>query len=415
MQAPIETLESAPVTFDLEIPQRKMQDMPKALALTKDQGKVEASLKGQGTFLQPNLDMTFRATNLRSPDLPFSFATSGVVGITYDGKVIGLKGNAVAKKNEVLDFDAKANVLWADVLRMGPSPDVPWDASAHVVLNELPLQTLQPLADRSIKGNVSGEVSLVDYHKDAHASVQLVFDSLKVGKAKYTNGYVRSALTTDGTMSAVVRIDQTDGHAEASLTGGAIWGAALVPKIDGSKAVIAALDAKNVERGRRAAVPRRIFERARRTRRRASEGDDPSDRQLRKCKATSCCARASCSRRSSAKNSTTLPRRSTLTPSGGDTLAMADEIVAYGTTGKIWQKRPRACTACSSPAQTSSRSSVRRTSRYSSRRKVRIRRRLWHQHRFDHQAAAYGNGRRRSRSRLSTSPFRRSRRAACRI
>ena len=337
LHAPVETLERAPVTIDLEIPTRKLQDMPKALALTKDQGKIEASFKGQGTFLQPDVELTVRGTNLRSPDLPFRLATSGVVGVTYDGKVIGVKGNVVAKKATIVDFDAQANVLWADVLRLGPSPDVPWNASAHVVMNELPLQTLQPIADRNIKGKVSGEVSLVDYHKDAHASVQLSFDSLKVGKAKYRNAYVRSAVGTDGSVSAVVRIDQTDGHAEATLTGGAIWGAALVPKIDGSKPVVAALDAKNVSAG----VAQPFLDQY------LNQLDGRVDAQARAVIPPTGApqVQGNIALRQGVVQSPIIGEefhdvtaKVTLAPSGGDTLATANEIVAYGTTGKIVAK-----------------------------------------------------------------------------
>ncbi|MGH7328813.1 MAG: translocation/assembly module TamB domain-containing protein, partial [Polyangiaceae bacterium] len=237
----------------------------------------------------------------------------------------------------VVDFDAQANVLWSDALRMGPSPDLPWNASAHVVLDELPLQTLQPLADRSVKGNVSGEVSVVDFHKDAHASVQLVFDSLKVGKAKYTNGYVRAGLATDGTMTALVRIDQIDGYAEATLAGGATWGAAMVPKVDGSKQVVASLDAKNVSAG----VAQPFLDDY------LNELDGRVDAQA---KATIPPAGApqvqgNIALRQGLVQSPILGEefhdvtaKVALTPSGGDTLATANEIVAYGTTGKITAK-----------------------------------------------------------------------------
>lgn len=337
LRAPVETLERSPATFDLEIPQRKLKDMPKALALGKDQGKIEVSFKGQGTYLDPNVSLTVRATNLRSPDLPLSLATSGVVGLTYDGKVAGLTGNIVAKKKSVLDFDAQANVLWADVLRMGPSPNLPWNGSGHVVLNELPLQTLQPLADRSVKGNVSGEVSVVDLHKDAHASVQLSFDALKVGKARYTNMYVRGAMTTDGAMTALVRLDQKDGHAEATLAGGETWGAALVPKVDPSKPVVASLDAKNISAG----VAQPFLDDY------LNELDGRVDAQAKAIIPPSGApqVQGNIALRQGLVQSPILGEEFhdvtanvVLAPNGADTLATANEIVAYGTTGKITAK-----------------------------------------------------------------------------
>ncbi|HEX7663008.1 MAG TPA: translocation/assembly module TamB domain-containing protein, partial [Polyangiaceae bacterium] len=249
LHVPMQTLMKVPLTADLEIPERKFAAMPKAVGVSHIQGKVQATLKASGTALDPKFELAAHVMNFRTPDLPISMATSADVGVTYDGKLAELNGVMLAKKKTVLQLDAKANVLWRDFMIMGPKPTLPWDASAHAVLFGLPLQSLQPLNDRGIKGSASGEVSIVDLHKNASASVQVSVDSLKVGKAKYTNTFVRGTLGADGTMNAAVRLDQSDGYASATLNGGMKWGNAYAPTVDPTKSWVASLDADNVSLG----------------------------------------------------------------------------------------------------------------------------------------------------------------------
>lgn len=337
LHAPKEALLRAPATIDVEIPERKIKDFPRALGITQVQGKVQASVKAHGTYYDPKLEGSVKVTNLRTPDLPLALATTDAVTLDYDGSVASVTATVDAKKKTVLQADAQAKVLWSDVLRYGPTADLPWTASAHTVLTGMPLQTLQPLADRGIKGNVSGEASIVDLHDNGHASVQLSFDSLKVGKAKYANAYVRASVATDGAANALVRIDQTDGYLTAKMTGGATWGKNLVPAVDGSKNVVASLDAKNVSAG----VAQPFLDEY------LNQLDGRVDAQ----------ARASIPPSGTPEVSGNIALRQgivqspiigeefhdvsakvSLAPNGSDTLATASEITAYGTTGKIMAK-----------------------------------------------------------------------------
>jgi translocation and assembly module TamB len=240
-----ETFLKAPSTIDIEIPERAFDTFPAIAGLQSVKGSVQASVKASGTFFAPHVTADVRVAGFRTPDLPLSLATSGEAGLTYDGQTAELTANVVAKKHTVLDIDTQTQIVWHDALIFGPTKGLPWSASGHVVLSSFPLQSITPLADRSIKGEVSGELSVTDLHKNAHADVQLSFDDLKVGKAKYTNTYTRATIDPSGS-AAMFRIDQADGSAEVTATAGTIWGTNLAPSVDPSKNVIATFAAKNL-------------------------------------------------------------------------------------------------------------------------------------------------------------------------
>jgi translocation and assembly module TamB len=239
------TLEHTAATIDIEIPERNFESFPPVVGFQGFKGKLQASVKASGTYQAPNLASIVRVTNLRTPDLPLTLATSAEVSATYDGKEVDVTGNVVAKKKTVLQLDAQANLLWRDVQTFGASFDLPWDASAHALISSFPLQIVAPLADRGIKGAVDGEISLTNLHKDAALDAQIAFEKLKVGKATYTNCYTHATIDNKA-MNALFRIDQADGYAEATATAGSTWGKNFAPSLDGTKNVQTALTAKNL-------------------------------------------------------------------------------------------------------------------------------------------------------------------------
>lgn len=334
LRLPIRTLFQSPMTLDVEIPQRRIATLPKALGLGDTQGKIGVSLQGTGTAFAPKLKLVTRFENLRTPDVPVKLGLTGIVGATYDGSELDVTGAISARKEQILALDGKAHVLWRDLLILKDKSTLPWDASAHAVLTNLPLRAVQALADRSIKGTLSGEVSITDLHKNARASVQLSIDDLKVGRDRYRNAYVRGTVDTAGALSSLVRIDQSDGWLNATLNGGLRWGSALAPSSDDTKSWVAAVDAKGFNIG--VALP---F----------------IDTYLNQLEGRlDAHATATIPPNAEPKVDGTLSLRQgvvqspiigeelhdisfdvKLAPNGTDTLATADNIVAYGTTGKL--------------------------------------------------------------------------------
>jgi translocation and assembly module TamB len=112
-----------------------------------------------------------------------------------------------------------------------------------------PLEAVPQLADRQVKGRVSGQIALEGLHKDARVKGELGIDGLEVGKVRYEKGFVTVA-SGEGKLAANVRLSQKDGFLDASASTGLAWGAELAPKLDERQP----LEAKIIAKAFRAAV-----------------------------------------------------------------------------------------------------------------------------------------------------------------
>ena len=238
----ISLLESAPISAKLFIPKRALAEMPQIVGTNSLPGTVEAELTVGGTALDPRVDFVAHARGVRSPTLPANMATDGDITFAYDGQKGDLVATVGAEKHEALALNAHIDLKSRDLIEPTGEP-LAWGGSAKVKMASFPLDTLGPLADRRIRGHVSGEATLDDLHKDAKLHAKVDFDQLKIGRAVYkTGGIVVDA--TDGKVEANVRLEQTDGYANVHATTGIAWGAELAPSMDPNANVEAKLDAK---------------------------------------------------------------------------------------------------------------------------------------------------------------------------
>jgi translocation and assembly module TamB len=235
-------LESAPLSAKLFVPKRALAEMPQMLGTRSLPGTVEAELTVVGTALDPRVDFVAHTRGVRSPSLPLNMATDGDVTFAYDGQKGDLLAIVGAEKHQALSLNAHVDLRSRDLLEPTGQP-LAWGASAKVKMEGFPLDTLGPLADRRVRGHVSGEATLDDLHKDAKLHAKVDFDKLKIGRAVYkTGGIVVDA--RDGKVDANVRLEQTDGYANLHATTGLAWGAELAPSMDPNADLEAKLDAK---------------------------------------------------------------------------------------------------------------------------------------------------------------------------
>jgi translocation and assembly module TamB len=235
-------LETSPISAKLYIPKRALVDMPQLVGTKSIPGTVEAELTVGGTALEPRVDFVAHARGVRSPSLPAKMATDGDVTFAYDGHKGDLVAVVGAEKHEALTMNAHVDLAARDLVHPTGEP-LAWGGSAKVKMTSLPLDTLAPLADRRVRGHVSGEATLDDLHKDAKLHAQFAFDQLKIGRAVYKTGAV-VVDARNGKVDANVRLEQTDGYANVHATTGLVWGAALVPSADPNANLEAKLDAK---------------------------------------------------------------------------------------------------------------------------------------------------------------------------
>jgi translocation and assembly module TamB len=249
-------LEGSPIRARLVIPKRAFADMPQLLGMRSLPGTIEAELDVGGTALDPRVDFVAHARGVRSPAVPQTMASDADVVFSYDGQEGDLVAKVSAEKHPALDLTAHVDVRSRDLLQPTGEP-LAWGGSAKAKLASFPLDTIGPLADRHIRGRISGEMAIDDLHHDAKLHLQLALDQLGIGRAVYKSGTV-VVDARDGTVDAKVRLEQTDGYADLTAKTGLVWGDKLAPAMDPNANLEARLDAK----GFRAAAIRPFVESA---------------------------------------------------------------------------------------------------------------------------------------------------------
>src|SRR4029077_6513445 len=86
--------------------------------------------------------------------------------------------------NEVIEAEAELQCPAAELLDSGLG-SANWHAAARAHWAHFPLEAVSLLDDKLISGELSGDLTLEDLHKDAHATAALVVDALRVGSVGY--------------------------------------------------------------------------------------------------------------------------------------------------------------------------------------------------------------------------------------
>jgi len=235
-------------SFDahLVIPERPLGSVPAILKQSYVTGRLTADVKASGTMLAPKVDVTAAVHRA-------DYTGNGGRGLPLDVDVVahydGVRGTASVKahsaEHEMLDVEAQVDAALAQLLDTGGSEtSLAWKASAKAHLTGFPMGSIAALDDKMVTGQLSGDVSLVDLHANAHADVALTIDALSVGSVTYKSANVH--LTADGhVLDGTARIDQTDGFVETKAHAPASWGAAMVPALDRAQPLDFNLSAKN--------------------------------------------------------------------------------------------------------------------------------------------------------------------------
>ena len=240
----MELFTRAPISARVVVPKRALSEMPQVTRVRTVAGTLEAELTVVGTALEPRVDFVAHARGVRSPLLPVKMASDFDVGFTYDGEKGDLVATASSEEHRALDMSAHVDLRSRDVVTSTSTGEpLAWTGSARMKLGSFPLEGLMPLADRRIRGHVSGEASIADLHRDAKVHAELAVDQLKVGRAVYKSGTVVLD-ARGGKLDAKARLEQTDGYADVRATTDLQWGAALAPKLDPNGSIEAHLDAK---------------------------------------------------------------------------------------------------------------------------------------------------------------------------
>jgi translocation and assembly module TamB len=232
---------------NVSVPERGLGGLPAILQQRFVTGRLQARLSAAGTLEDPTVNLT---AALRHADLSGN-AVAGPVDVDaqlhYDGRRGTGSVKARSRDKELVDIEARIDGALAPALApmvddRGPPP---WTASARAHMAGFPLQAIVALDDKRVAGSLSGDVSLADWHKDAHVDANLSIEGLSVGHVDYRSAKV--VVKADGhTLDGSVRLDQSDGFAEAKVQGAETWGATLAPSLDPTQPLQASLSSKNM-------------------------------------------------------------------------------------------------------------------------------------------------------------------------
>jgi translocation and assembly module TamB len=253
---------------------RRLLDMPFYLAVTAEQrelaalplvtagslgelaGTVGLSAEVAGTLRAPTAQAKvelrgFSAGGRRAKEDPLDFT----VTTTFAHDEGNLEANLDLSGRAVMGAKVKGRLALADWLdpaivadatpgRPGEPPPAPrWSLGGDVHFFALPLRPVTRLAGVPVSGCLTGVVSLLDFHEDATANVDLRVDGLRVRGVSFEEARL-TAKVDKGLANIDATLLQEDGDLRLHADGGLQWGAALAPTPDFQKPAQAELTAK---------------------------------------------------------------------------------------------------------------------------------------------------------------------------
>ena len=242
----VDRLMRVPLTVQVVVPARPLDEMPAAVRVDGVSGTAEARMSIEGTALSPKVEVHAKARTVKFEGSKKLAPLEADLDATYDGARAGMTMIVRDAEHERLHAAAQMNAKVEDLLHGGAT--APWTASASGTLVGFPLEAVPTLSDRRLHGTLDGEFDVTDLHKDARAKVALGATGLRVGKQKYGGG--RVDVTFDGrALAAEGRLEQEGGFANVSAKVPLRWGASLAPSIDPDGSIRASLTAKKFRIG----------------------------------------------------------------------------------------------------------------------------------------------------------------------
>ncbi|HXX69317.1 MAG TPA: translocation/assembly module TamB domain-containing protein, partial [Polyangiaceae bacterium] len=240
-------LRNTPFELYLEVPERDLDTLPTVLKPNCISGRFRAVVAAKGTVLAPDLQLTAtlaraglasHSSHGESSNLPLDVR----IVARYDGRKATASVEATSGQARTLEATTEFRAPVDQLLETGGAPR--WRASLDAHFARFPLEAFTRAGDARVSGLVSGELSLADLHHDGHAKVALLIADLKVGSVGYGAARIEAS-AEDRRLDGRVRVDLTDGFAEAHAYARASWGAAIVPTLDPAYTPTLSLTAAN--------------------------------------------------------------------------------------------------------------------------------------------------------------------------
>ncbi len=240
-----DVFEHLPISAHIEIPRRKIEELPAVLSVLPLTGEVTAGVDLTGTVFKPVVDLTLRGYTLK----PSGSAASNDRGLpldlttraSYDGHVVSTRIMVARRARTVFDLYGVASAPLDGILDgIRDSAPLPWDASFRAQLDKFALEDVSPLVREKINGAVSGQIALDNVNSKPNLDIRLTMEKLAIGKAEVPKAAL-SFLVDTTSAKAAVRLEQKDGYASASVTAPVKWVTAI-PRLDTTRSLDFAYD-----------------------------------------------------------------------------------------------------------------------------------------------------------------------------
>jgi translocation and assembly module TamB len=228
-----QALPDAPLEALIELPRRSLEELPAMLRPNDIEGTLALRVQAEGTLREPRVSVTGalgsftpaserRRKNHLDVNLDAEYAPEG-------GRV------ALTALRRHIDPVLELDSHWQGDLRQlgGASPEQsPIQADTELRLSDFPMAMVPLLQQQRVRGRLTGSARLLGLGKDARMDVDMHTRELKVERLPV--GEVRALLRTVGNqLQLETSIDGESGKASVRLNAPLVWGARLVPSMEG--------------------------------------------------------------------------------------------------------------------------------------------------------------------------------------
>ena len=239
-------LATLPLSAHVAIPRRSLDQLPPEVGGVPLAGDIELAGAFEGTLMKPKLELKGSINGVRPLDATNCTAIVDLeAALAYENDKLDLTVEAVSDNRRVMMAKGDASISVATLLaaKDGETPEQ-WSANADLTLDRFPLAIAEGYVGEPVSGTMSGKLELRGLHEDARLKGSLTLDALKLADAGFPKAKADVSIE-NGEFHAAVRLDQSDGFAEAKADGRLAWGAKLAPAFDVTSPVDVGIKAKN--------------------------------------------------------------------------------------------------------------------------------------------------------------------------
>lgn len=180
-----------PVRAVAIVPYRNVEHLPSLLRPAGYSGRGGARAVIAGTLAEPDVNVTVTAHQVSGRGSPFLLPVDGEGTLRYSVGTGKLQGSLRASQNTVPiargTFDLQ--VPWQHVIDAPVTADTPlWTGNAQLVLDGMPLELLNPLAERQVRGSIQGSVVVSRKSWIPHVRADMTLRRLEIADAHMGEG-----------------------------------------------------------------------------------------------------------------------------------------------------------------------------------------------------------------------------------